>query len=72
MDRHEHLAWCKKRALELVDLGDTNQALTSMMSDLEEHPDTASHAGITLTAVMMMAGQLGTPEKARKHIQGFN
>ena len=32
--RAEHLAWCKKRALEYVDAGDLLQAYTSMASDL--------------------------------------
>ena len=38
--RAEHLAWCKRRALEYLDAGDGDQAITSMMSDLNKHPET--------------------------------
>ena len=70
--RAEHLAWCKKRALEYVDAGDLPQAFASMGSDLGKHPETANHSGIQLGAMMLFAGHLGTPEKMRKFIEGFN
>jgi len=34
MTRDEHLKWCKERALEYVDAGDLQQALTSMLWEL--------------------------------------
>lgn len=37
--RTAHLDWCKKRALEYWDRGDLANAVTSMASDLEKHPD---------------------------------
>jgi len=40
MTREEHLAWCKKRALEYLDKGDANNAVASMESDMRKHPDT--------------------------------
>lgn len=40
MTRDEHLAWCKKRALEYLDHGDMENAVASMGSDLEKHPET--------------------------------
>ena len=40
MTRDEHLAWCKKRALEYVDDWDVRSAICSMMSDLQKHPET--------------------------------
>lgn len=48
MDRAEHLQWCKNRAMEYVDRGEINDALASMGSDLNKHPDTKDHAGIQL------------------------
>ncbi len=72
MDRQEHLAWCKKRALEYVNDGDLTQAYASMMSDLKKHPETADHLGMRLGAQMMLAGLLNTPEEMRKFIEGFN
>ena len=35
MTRQEHLEWCKKRALEYVDMNDMGQAWASIASDLE-------------------------------------
>ena len=40
LTRDEHLAWCKRRALEYVDAGDLTHAVASMASDLKTHPDT--------------------------------
>lgn len=34
--RDEHLAWCKKRALEILDSGDIDGARASMISDLQK------------------------------------
>lgn len=70
--RAEHLAWCKQRALEYVDAGDTKGAIASMMSDLNKHPETTGHAGIQLTVMLMFGGFLSTPADVRRHIEGFN
>ena len=72
MTRDEHLAWCKKRALEYIDKGQVNEGLTSMMSDMSKHPETAAPALNQLTVSMMMIGALSTPEQARRHINGYN
>lgn len=72
MSRGEHMAWCKKRALELLDAGDADQAFASMASDLGKHPGTAGHSGIELGMMMMMSGLLTTPHKMREFIVGFN
>jgi hypothetical protein len=75
MTRAEHLAMCKKRALEYVDAGDPLQAYTSMASDLGKHPETANHPGIMLGMGMLMLpdqGRLGTAQGMRKFIEGFN
>ena len=72
LSRAEHLAWCKKRALEYCDIGDVNQAYASMASDLGEHPETANHSGIKLGMMMSLSGQLSTPDKMREFIEGFN
>ena len=72
MTRQEHLDWCKKRALEYCNRGDTMNALTSMFSDLEKHPETAGHPGIKLGVQLMMIGSLSTEAEARHFIEGFN
>lgn len=72
MTRQEHLDWCKSRALEYVNNGDIQNAYASMASDLGKHPETAGHAGIQLGMMMLMGGQLSSPEAMRKFIDGFN
>ena len=69
MTRDEHVAWCKQRAHQYLDAGDTQQALTSMFRDLRKHPETENHAGIQLGIMLMMNGLLHDP---RKFIDGFN
>jgi hypothetical protein len=72
MTRQEHLDWCKKRALEYVDIGDNSQAMTSMFSDLRKHEETEGHAGIGLGMAMIMEGHLNNAHEVRKFIEGFN
>ena len=72
MDRQEHLEWCKKRALEFVDMGDLTQAFGSLLSDLRKHPETEDHPAMKLGAQMMFGGLLGTAEEMRDFINGFD
>jgi len=52
--------------------GDATNALTSMFSDLEKHPETAGHKGSQIGVVLMMTGKLRDPSEARRFIDGFN
>lgn len=70
--RQEHLELCKKRALEYCERGDTMNALTSMFSDLEKHPETAGHSGIQIGLGLMMIGSLSDRQSAERFIKGFN
>lgn len=70
--REEHLAWCKKRALEYVDAGDMRNAYASMASDLGKHPDTANHSAIGLGMALLASGHLNSATEMRKFIEGFN
>lgn len=70
--REEHLAWCKKRALAYVEIGQLDNALASMGSDLRKHPDTANHAGMELWLLERLSGRLSTPEETRRFIEGFH
>ncbi len=72
MTRREHLEWCKRRALEYIDLGEITNAWASMTSDLGKHSETAKHSAIELGMMMLMSGHLSTAEKMRKFILGFN
>jgi hypothetical protein len=73
MDRAEHMAWCKQRALEHVDSGDLTGAFASMASDLTKHEGTVHHSStVQLGMMLMMGGHLDTPEQMRDFIEGFN
>lgn len=72
--RAEHLTWCKERALEYANKGDTGNAISSLMQDLAGHPETAGSCGI-VTGLMMplaMIGEFEKPGELRKFIEGFN
>ena len=71
MNRQEHLEWCKSRALEYVDDGDNQQAMSSMMSDLRKHDET-SDVAVVCFPLGMMALQSGSSSEMRKFIEGFN
>jgi len=72
MTRQKHLEWCKKRALEYIDAGDCNQALASMLSDLNKHEETRNHAGSQLGVMLLFGGHLSSPEEMSDFINGFN
>ena len=70
--RAEHVAWCKQRALAYVDAGEMNNALASMGSDLNKHPETANHPAIMLGVMLLAGGHLSTASEMRRHIEGYN
>jgi hypothetical protein len=72
MNRAEHLKWAKDRALEYADRGDLAQAMASLGSDLNKHPDTENHPGMELMMMLAMTGNLDAPGELRKFIEGFN
>jgi hypothetical protein len=73
ISRDEHLEWCKKRALEYLDAGDTRQAFTSMLSDLGKHPELENHAGLRIgVGFMVLPGWIDNRVEVRRWIVGFN
>lgn len=72
MNRAEHLAWAKQRALEYADRGEVAYAISSLQSDLGKHPETAGHSGIQLMTMLAMTGEFERPGKLREFIEGFN
>lgn len=68
MTREEHLEWCKKRAREYLDEGDSMQAVTSMLSDLSKHEETR-RIGKNLGMLGMFA--CTSMREARRFIEGF-
>jgi hypothetical protein len=47
-------------------------AIASMGSDLDKHPDTKGHVGVELMVMMASAGQFDRPGELRKFIEGFS
>jgi len=73
MARAEHLQLCKERAMKYVKVGDFNQAVTSMLSDLNKHEETKTSAGGVLAQLGIFELMNNpTEERITRYIQGFN
>jgi hypothetical protein len=70
LTRDEHLAYCKRRAHEYLAIGDVQNAVQSMMSDLQKHEATRNVAPelLALGFTVMLERDVGL---ARKYIDGF-
>jgi hypothetical protein len=57
LTRNQHLAWCKRRALEHLSANDLRQAVAGMASDLKTHPDTDNPAlnGLAMMGMMYVS-----------------
>ena len=71
MTRSEHIQWSKDRSLEYLKEGDLQGAYASMVSDLNKHPETIGHIGVSLGMAQMVAGNLGTSSEMKHFIEGF-
>lgn len=71
MTREEHIAWCKKRALEYWTHGDLPMAVTSMMSDMSKHEDTKNHAGLEIGKMMFGSPMMYDRTFVLRFIEGF-
>lgn len=69
MTRDEHLAWAKRRALKYLDAGDVLNAITSMGSDLEKHPELKPNVGLLMVGLLYAANH--DYAGARRWIEGF-
>ncbi len=68
--RAEHVRWCKGRALQLLDAGDREQAVASMISDLGKHPDTEA-VGAAMAPLGLYELMRGDDQSVRRWIEGF-
>lgn len=71
-NKAEHLQWCKDRALAYIEAGDLNNAFASFSSDMKKHVETAEHSALPLGDMLFFGGHLGTADKMRRWINGFN
>lgn len=65
----EHMQWAKNRALEYVNAGQPENAVSSMLSDLSKHPETRP-IGRTL-GPMGLKAVIDGPAHVRRWIEGF-
>lgn len=72
MTRQQHLEWCKKRAHEYLAQGDIENAIASMLSDLNKHDETRLSPGSPLSMLGMMAAMSHDRREAVRFIDGFN
>lgn len=70
--RAEHLAWCKQRANQYVEIGEYANAVASMMSDINKHPETSIDSGGIISALGLMADMSGNRDEVQRYISGFN
>lgn len=71
VNRDEHLAWAKQRALEYLDAGELTNAFASMGSDLSKHPELAE-IGRVMCQVGVIYVLNRNARELRHWIEGFN
>ena len=74
MNRSEHLSWAKGRALAYLEHGQLENALSSFLSDMSKHPQTAQHMALSgpLGAEGLDAVQRRDGARLKQWIEGFN
>jgi hypothetical protein len=70
--RKDHMEWCKRRAIEYCDAGDTKKAIASLFSDLRKHPETVGTLEIAGHMLVGLGISTKPPEVVRDWIAGFN
>lgn len=71
MTRAEHVRWAKDRANAYLRQGEIVDAITSMMCDLEKHPETKAMLNGPLGSLGMMYAMSGDADGAERYINGF-
>lgn len=71
-ERTKHLDFCKKRAADYIAMGDTTQAFSSFMSDMQNYPELANHPHLMDFAGLFFQDHFKTPEQLGKYIEDFN
>ena len=69
--REEHVAWSKERALEYLEQDDIQSAITSMLFNMSQHPETKQIVNPTLTSAGMQYVTNHDRTGARRFIEGF-
>ncbi|MCL2451434.1 hypothetical protein FWD20_00940 [Candidatus Saccharibacteria bacterium] len=67
----EHLNWAIKRALELYDAGQKENAVKSFMSDMTKHPGTAFIAAKPFSLMLVQTGCNTSRQEFQNMMAGF-
>lgn len=70
--REEHIEQCKAAAREYLKRGQLVDAVTSMMSDLQKHPETAFPPEHALSQLGLMAAMSHDRREVERYIEGFH
>jgi hypothetical protein len=71
LTRDEHLAWCRRQALEDVNAGDLAQSISTMETNLKICPDTDNPALRGLVMIGMMYVTEGDKASVQRWIERF-
>lgn len=69
LTRERHVAWCKRRALDYVDLGRLGDALVGLSNDLLKHPLTAGSEAPLAAMRLVRSGTLMTSKRVLAFIE---
>jgi hypothetical protein len=72
ISREDHLQQSKDRALALVEQGDFDQAIASMISDLKKHPQISIHPKVEQALLISILFKRPDKRELIKWINGFN
>ena len=72
MNRKQHLAWSKARAIEILEDDGIVAAWTSLVSDLNNHEETRGHIAIETGMLLLMGNHWKTNQDCKTFIEGFN
>jgi hypothetical protein len=67
--REEHLEWCKERARVYLDAGDLANAVASMGSDMEKHPECGMNKYLMALAMLHIAAH--DEREVRRWVESF-
>jgi len=70
-DRLAHLAWCKARALDYLDVGDIRSAITTILLDLTKNDETRALCTHPVAREGMRICLGGDLHAARAFVLGF-
>ena len=71
MSRDEYLQRAKDRALRYLEAGNTVEAVTSLLSELSQHPELNKHAGHYIGDQLLGSPMINNTEFVRRYIVGY-